>query len=438
LLINLVTLLTSKASGILSLKGRKVILGSKNHRFVYTRVDYYAIPMKLKELLNNTEVAIGEEELGERLAADRKLKVKFGVDPTRPDLTFGHLVVFNKLKQFQDAGHEAILLIGDYTARIGDPSGRSELRPELTESEVNENAKTYLDQAFRILDPEKTTVRKNSEWFASMSFADALNLSRKMTVARMLERDDFEKRFRSNQPISMVEFMYPLIQGYDSIVLESDVELGGSDQLFNMLVGRNLQKEKGHSPQAVLTMPLLVGLDGSRKMSKSYDNYIAFNDSSKDIFGKVMSISDDVMWSYFELLLLKTEDEMLELKNLHPMDAKKSLARELTALFFEDAIAQKELSSFGQVFSKGETPEEMKTFKLSELSLDSESQTLLNIMASTEIFDSKGQIRRLFQQGAIKLNGEKQDDCEERVNKLSASEELVIKAGKKTFIRFLA
>tara|TARA_B100001057_G_scaffold99366_2_gene96183 strand:+ start:15976 stop:17280 length:1305 start_codon:yes stop_codon:yes gene_type:complete len=434
----LVTLLTSKASGILSLKGRKVILGSKNHRFVYTRVVYYAIPMKLEELLNNTEVAIGEEELGERLAADRKLKVKFGVDPTRPDLTFGHLVVFNKLKQFQDAGHEAILLIGDYTARIGDPSGRSELRPELTEAEVNENAKTYLDQAFRILDPEKTTVRKNSEWFASMSFADALNLSRKMTVARMLERDDFEKRFRSNQPISMVEFMYPLIQGYDSIVLESDVELGGSDQLFNMLVGRNLQKEKGHSPQAVLTMPLLVGLDGSRKMSKSYDNYIAFNDSSKDIFGKVMSITDDVMWSYFELLLLKSGDEMLELKNLHPMDAKKSLARELTALFFEDAIAQKELSSFGQVFTKGETPEEMKTFKLSELSLDSESQTLLNIMSSTEIFDSKGQIRRLFKQGAIKLNGEKKDDCEERVNKLSASEELVIKAGKKTFIRFLA
>ena len=186
MLINLVTLLTSKASGILSLKGRKVILGSKNHRFVYTRVVYYAIPMKLEELLNNTEVAIGEEELGERLAADRKLKVKFGVDPTRPDLTFGHLVVFNKLKQFQDAGHEAILLIGDYTARIGDPSGRSELRPELTEDEVNENAKTYLDQAFRILDPEKTTVRKNSEWFASMSFADALNLSRKMTDARML------------------------------------------------------------------------------------------------------------------------------------------------------------------------------------------------------------------------------------------------------------
>ena len=394
--------------------------------------------MKLDELLNNTEVAIGEEELGQRLAEGRKLKVKFGVDPTRPDLTFGHLVVFNKLKQFQDAGHEAILLIGDYTAQIGDPSGRSELRPELTREEVDANAKTYLDQAFRILDPDKTTVRRNSEWFASMTFADALNLSRKMTVARMLERDDFEKRFKSNQPISMVEFMYPLVQGYDSIVLESDVELGGSDQLFNMLVGRNLQKEQGHAPQAVLTRPMLVGLDGSRKMSKSYDNYIAFNDSSKDIFGKVMSISDDAMWSYFRLLLLKSEDEICELQALHPMESKKSLARELTELFFGDEIATKEMASFAQVFSKGETPEEMKTYKLSELSLDSESMTLLNIMTETGMFESKGQIRRLFQQGAIKINGERKENCEERLNALSSSEEIVIKAGKKTFMRFLA
>jgi len=419
-------------------EGRKPILGSKNRRFQYIEKVFYVIQMKLDELLNNTEVAIGEEELGQRLAEGRKLKVKFGVDPTRPDLTFGHLVVFNKLKQFQDAGHEAILLIGDYTAQIGDPSGRSELRPELTGEEVEANAKTYLDQAFRILDPEKTTVRRNSEWFASMSFADALNLSRKMTVARMLERDDFEKRFLSNQPISMVEFMYPLVQGYDSIILESDVELGGSDQLFNMLVGRNLQKEQGHAPQAVLTLPLLVGLDGSRKMSKSYDNYIAFNDSSKDIFGKVMSISDDAMWSYFRLLLLKSEDEIGELQALHPMESKKSLARELTALFFGDETAKKELASFAQVFSKGETPEEMKTYKLSELSLDPESMTLLNIMTETGMFDSKGQIRRLFQQGAIKLNGERKENCEERLNELSPSEEIVIKAGKKTFMRFLA
>ena len=263
--------------------------------------------MSNSKLLSNTEIVIGEEELVEKISQGKKLKIKFGVDPTRPDLTFGHLVVFNKLKQFQDAGHEAILLIGDYTARIGDPSGRSDLRPELTEEEVNENAKTYLEQAFRIIDRKKTTVRRNSEWFSSMSFADSLSLSRKMTVARMLERDDFEKRFKSNRPISMVEFMYPLIQGYDSIVLESDVEIGGSDQLFNMLVGRTLQKDEGLQAQAVLTMPLLVGLDGSQKMSKSLNNYIAFNDNARDIFGKTMSISDETMWDYYKLLLLKSE-----------------------------------------------------------------------------------------------------------------------------------
>jgi len=396
------------------------------------------IAMNLDELLANTEIVIGKEDLSEKLASGRKLKIKFGVDPTRPDLTFGHLVVFNKLRQFQKAGHEAILLIGDYTARIGDPSGRSELRPELTEEEVNENAKTYLDQAFRILDPDKTTVRRNSEWFGSMNFADALNLSRKMTVARMLERDDFEKRFKSNQPISMVEFMYPLIQGYDSIVLESDVELGGSDQLFNMLVGRNLQKDQGSDPQSVLTMPLLVGLDGSRKMSKSYDNYISFNDASKDIFGKIMSVSDEAMWSYFELLLLKSEHEILPLKELHPMEVKKKLAYELTAVFFNDEIAEKELLSFGQVFSKGETPQEMPAFKLGELFPDSKAPTLLSILSQTGLFDSKGQIRRLFQQGAIKVNGERQDNPDQPVTDLDGSDGIIVKAGKKIFLRILA
>ena len=245
--------------------------------------------MDIKNLLLGVETIIGEEELAEKICSGQKVRVKFGVDPTRPDLTFGHLVVFNKLKQFQDAGHQAILLIGDYTARIGDPSGRSDIRPELSEREVEENAKTYLDQAFRILDPEKTVVRRNSEWFSKMTFADSLGLARKLTVARMLERDDFEKRYKNNHPISMVEFMYPLVQGYDSIMLGSDVEIGGSDQLFNMMVGRTLQKDEGSEPQSVLTMPLLVGLDGTRKMSKSYDNYIAFNDSAKNIFGKIMS-----------------------------------------------------------------------------------------------------------------------------------------------------
>ena len=389
--------------------------------------------MEINTLLSGTETIIGKEELVEKISSGAKLKVKFGVDPTRPDLTFGHLVVFNKLKQFQDAGHDAILLIGDYTARIGDPSGRSDLRPELTASEVEENAETYLDQAFKVLDESKTIVRRNSEWFSKMTFADALNLTRKMTVAQMLERDDFSKRFKSNQPISMVEFMYPLIQGYDSVILESDIEIGGSDQLFNMLVGRNLQKDIGMNTQAVLTMPLLVGLDGVRKMSKSYDNYIAFNDSAKDIFGKAMSLSDEAMWEYFQLLLNYSDTQIEEMKQLHPMDAKKALAESLTSLFFEDSIAKKEREEFSKVFSKGKVPEEMPTFSLSSLSL--EKVSLLNVLASTDKFGSKGEIRRLVKQGAIKLDNVRVDDPEMVLDFEAERNEMVIKAGKKIFIR---
>jgi tyrosyl-tRNA synthetase len=389
--------------------------------------------MEINTLLSGSETIIGKEELIEKISSGAKLKVKFGVDPTRPDLTFGHLVVFNKLKQFQDAGHDTILLIGDYTARIGDPSGRSDLRPELTASEVDENAGTYLDQAFKILDSSKTIVRRNSEWFSEMTFADALNLTRKMTVAQMLERDDFSKRFKANQPISMVEFMYPLIQGYDSVILESDIEIGGSDQLFNMLVGRNLQKDIGMNTQAVLTMPLLVGLDGVRKMSKSYDNYIAFNDSAKDIFGKAMSLSDKAMWEYFQLLLNYSETQMEEMKQLHPMDAKKALAESLTSLFFEDSVAKKEREEFSKVFSKGKVPEEMPTFSLSSLSL--EKASLLNFLASTEKFGSKGEIRRLVKQGAIKLDNVRVDEPEMTLGFEPDQNDMVIKAGKKIFIR---
>jgi tyrosyl-tRNA synthetase len=389
--------------------------------------------MKRDNLLDNAEVIIGKEGLLESIKSGQTLKIKFGVDPTRPDLTFGHLVVFNKLRQFQDAGHQAILLIGDYTARIGDPSGRSDLRPELSEAEVEKNASTYLEQAFKVLDKKKTVVRRNSEWFGKMSFGDALSLTRSMTVARMLERDDFEKRYKCNQPISMVEFMYPLIQGYDSIVLESDLELGGSDQLFNMLVGRNLQKEQGSSAQAVLTMPLLVGLDGSRKMSKSYDNYIAFNDSAKDIFGKTMSISDEVMWDYFRLLLLKEKSEIDTLKKIHPMECKKQLAKELTSLFYGKDEAQQECDSFSQVFSKGQDPDEMP--EVSIASLQSENPTLLHVLSGADLFESKGQIRRLISQGAIKLDGEKVLDPDLEANKIK--ENAIIKAGKKIFIRVI-
>ncbi|MAK46015.1 MAG: tyrosine--tRNA ligase [Opitutae bacterium] len=391
--------------------------------------------MEIDMLLSGAETIIGQEELLEKISSGKKLKVKFGVDPTRPDLTFGHLVVFNKLKQFQNAGHEAILLIGDYTARIGDPSGRSELRPELTADQVEENAATYLEQAFKVLDPQKTTIRRNSEWFSGMSFADALNLTRKMTVAQMLERDDFSKRFKANQPISMVEFMYPLIQGYDSVILESDIEIGGSDQLFNMLVGRSLQKDLGMDIQAVLTMPLLVGLDGVRKMSKSYDNYISFNDSAKNIFGKTMSLSDDSMWEYFKLLLNYQETKINEMKEIHPMDAKKTLAESLTSLFYEEKVAKKEREEFSKVFSKGKVPEVMPTYSLSVLNL--EKNNLLNVLSSTEHFDSKGEIRRLINQGAVKIDNDRIDDGEIVFQICSQTNEAIVKVGKKIFIKII-
>ena len=393
--------------------------------------------MSINNLLSNTETIIGEKELREKVAQGKKLKIKFGVDPTRPDLTFGHLVVFNKLKQFQDAGHQAILLIGDYTARIGDPSGRSDIRPELTEKQVSENAETYLEQAFKIIDPQKTIVRKNSEWFSKMSFADSLGLARKMTVARMLERDDFEKRYKNNQSISMVEFMYPLIQGYDSIMLDSDVEIGGSDQLFNMLVGRSLQKEDSREPQVVLTMPLLVGLDGVKKMSKSYDNYIAFNDSPMDIFGKIMSISDSTMWDYYKLLDLQDDDTIEVLKKNHPMEVKKDLAYKLTALFYGDEAGLKEKESFSSVFTDRENPKDMEEFSLSLNSL-SFSNSIIDIIYSAKLFDSKGQIRRLIQQGAIKLDGQKVDSPDQLILNSDGKKEFIIKAGKKTFLKVVS
>ena len=393
--------------------------------------------MSINNLLSNTETIIGEKELREKVAQGKKLKIKFGVDPTRPDLTFGHLVVFNKLKQFQDAGHHAILLIGDYTARIGDPSGRSDIRPELTEKQVSENAETYLEQAFKFIDPQKTIVRKNSEWFSKMSFADSLGLARKMTVARMLERDDFEKRYKNNQSISMVEFMYPLIQGYDSIMLDSDVEIGGSDQLFNMLVGRSLQKEDSREPQVVLTMPLLVGLDGVKKMSKSYDNYIAFNDSPRDIFGKIMSISDSTMWDYYKLLDLQDDDTIEVLKKNHPMEVKKDLAYKLTALFYGDEAGLKEKESFSSVFTDRENPKDMEEFSLSLNSL-SFSNSIIDIIYSAKLFDSKGQIRRLIQQGAIKIDGQKVDSPDQLILNSDGKKEFIIKAGKKIFLKVVS
>ncbi|MEM0965396.1 MAG: tyrosine--tRNA ligase [Verrucomicrobiota bacterium] len=383
----------------------------------------------------NTEDAIGADELRERIALGKRLKVKLGVDPTRPDLTFGHLVVFNKLREFQDAGHEAILIIGDYTAMIGDPSGRSSTRPVLTAEDVETNSKTYLDQAFRVLDRERTTVRYNSEWFKDMSFADCLDLSRKMTVARMLERDDFSKRHQSNTPISIVEFLYPLIQGYDSLILDADVELGGSDQLFNMLVGRALQKDAGKPEQAVLTLPLLVGLDGHRKMSKSFDNYVSFNDSPSEMFGKVMSIPDETMWEYWRLLLLTGVEEIEDLKKGHPMDAKKGLAKELVSRFHSQEKGEESLRNFEQVFTRGENPEQMNEVSMAAFGLTAES-TLVDAMANSDLFSSKKEIIRLIGQGAVKRNGSRIDDRSTSIGEVGEGQ--VIQAGKRKFFRLVS
>jgi tyrosyl-tRNA synthetase len=389
----------------------------------------------IETIRTNTETVIGEAELEERLHGNRPLRVKLGVDPTRPDLTFGHLVVFNKLRQFQDLGHEAVLIIGDFTTLIGDPSGRSNTRPVLTKDEIIENAQSYLDQAFKVLNKDKTTVYYNSEWFDKMGFEDCLKLARKMTVARMLERDDFAKRYASNAPISMIEFMYPLIQGYDSLVLNADVEIGGTDQLFNMLVGRALQKDAGKLEQAVITMPLLVGLDGAKKMSKSADNYIAFTDTPKEMFGKIMSISDDTMWDYYRLLLEFDDAQIAKHKEGHPMTAKKHLAACLVGQFHSMQAGKRELEQFEQVFSKNKLPDDMPTFTWSELMGDDDSAPLFEVMAQSELFESKGAVRRLVQQGGVKIDAEKQSDPNKVITR--PDNELIFQAGKRIFFKVL-
>jgi len=383
-------------------------------------------------IARGTGTIIGREALAEGLKSGRPLRIKFGVDPTRPDLTFGHLVILNKLRQFQELGQQVILLIGDYTATIGDPSGRSTTRPVLSSMEVERNAETYLQQAFRVLDPQKTVVRRNSEWFSQMSFDEALQLARRMTVARMLERDDFQKRHREGVPISLVEFLYPLIQGHDSVMLASDVEIGGSDQLFNMLVGRALQREAGQREQVVIGMPLLVGLDGVHKMSKSFGNYIAFSDSARDMFGKIMSLPDGAMESYFRLLLGAADPELAELRVLHPMEAKKQLAARLVALFFGEAQAAEERREFEAVFSQKEVPKDLPLFHWGGLA-SAEEADLVQLLHATGLFGSRKEVRRLREQGAIRVNGEL--FSKSRLGRPEEGEERIIQVGRRRFFR---
>lgn len=387
----------------------------------------------LSIIRQNADTFVGEEQLTERLRAGKRLKVKLGVDPTRPDLTFGHMVVFNKLRQFQDLGHEAVLILGDFTTLIGDPSGRSETRPVLTKEEIEENASTYLEQAFRILDKKKTTVRRNSEWFGKMGFEDCLSLAREMTVARMLERDDFAKRYKANIPISIVEFLYPLVQGYDSVMVESDVELGGTDQLFNNLVGRQLQKLRGMPEQAVLTLPLLVGLDGEKKMSKSVGNYIAFNDSPKDMFGKIMSIPDETMWTYYRLLLLETDERIEARKGAHPMDQKKELAATLVDRLHGDGAGAAERAQFEKVFSQRDVPDDMPEFAWADLVPEGEEAPLGRILGATKLFLSNKEARRMVEQGAVKIDQEPCKDPGAPIARPSGAR--VFQAGKRIFFR---
>ena len=391
------------------------------------------IESQLRIISQNADKFLGKETLREKLAQGKRLRIKLGVDPTRPDLTYGHWVVFNKLRQFQDLGHQVVFLIGDYTTQVGDPSGRSSTRPMLSPEQIQENAKTYLDQAFKILDKDHTEVRRNSEWFNTMRFGDLLGLTRHITVAQLLERDDFTKRYKENTPIALVEFLYPILQAYDSVMLQSDVELGGTDQLFNICLGRQFQKIFGQTEQAVICMPLLVGLDGVKKMSKSFGNYIAFNDTAQNMYGKIMSIPDETMWDYFKLLLLESPEQIDERKKQHPMHMKKELAHLALTRFFGEEIACAEARNFESVFSQKNIPDTMPEF---EQSLFESCKTLVDVIATTNLFNgSKKELKRLLEQGGIEVNGQK---ASENTKPCPTHQETIIRVGKKMFFKIKA
>lgn len=370
---------------------------------------------QLTALLRGTEQVFHKEDLAERLEGGQPLRVKVGFDPTAPDLHLGHTVLMHKMRQFQDFGHQVIFLVGDFTGRIGDPSGRNATRPILTAEELKDNQQTYLEQAFKVLDREKTEVRFNSEWMDQMTPDDLVRLASEHTVARMLERDDFAKRYGENQPISIHEFLYPLIQGYDSVMLEADVELGGTDQTFNLLVGRELQKRRGQAPQIVMTLPLLEGTDGVRKMSKSYDNAIGIQEEPEQMFGKLMSLSDPMMWRYFDLLSLRPDSELEDLRNQvegggNPRDAKLELARELVARFHDEAAAERAQEDFTARFRDHQLPEDME-----EIELTAEEALLLpNVLQQAGLCSSTSDARRMIKAGAVRMDGEKISDpkCE--------------------------
>ena len=383
----------------------------------------------LEILTRGAEEIIPEESFLKQIKSKKKLRVKAGFDPTSPDLHLGHTVLLNKMKIFQDLGHEVIFLIGDFTGLVGDPSGVNETRPVLTKEQLDKNAETYKEQVFKILDPKKTEVRFNSEWMQSVDPSEFIKMLSSYTVARMLERDDFSKRYKSQQPISIHEFLYPILQGFDSVKLEADIELGGTDQKFNLLLGREVQKHYGQEQQSILTVPLLEGLDGVKKMSKSLGNYIALEDSPDDMFGKVMSISDDLMWRYFYLLSFKSSEQISDYKRdieegSNPRDTKFLLAEEIVDRFHE-GLGKKSKENFINRFQKGNISQDLVEVVVT---IESESELLTRILKESNLLKSTSEALRLIKQSAIKVNDEKVSDTKFMLKKGTSNLVLV---GKK-------
>ena len=398
-----------------------------------------SINEQLRELKRGTEEILVEKDFIERIKSKKPLRIKVGFDPTAPDLHLGHTVIINKMRQFQEFGHEVIFLIGDFTGMIGDPSGVNQTRPVLTREEVDENAKTYKKQIYKILDKEKTRIEFNSKWMKKITSAQLIDIASKYTVARMLERDDFKQRFKSENPISVHEFLYPLVQGYDSVALEADVEMGGTDQKFNLLVGRHLQQIYGQTPQTIITLPLLEGLDGVKKMSKSADNYIALNDSPDDMFGKVMSLSDDLMWTYFDLISALRLDQIKDLKKRvkdgeNPRDIKFILAEEIVTRFHNNSAASKAKDSFLQRFQKGQAPDEIKTVSINykDTLLDNGKINVARLLLLAELVPSLSEGHRALKAGSIRLEGEKIENPELEIQ---IEEKFILSFGKRRFIK---
>lgn len=393
-----------------------------------------SVQQSLAIIRRGAEEILVESELIEKLETGRPLRIKAGFDPTAPDLHLGHTVLLNKLKQFQDLGHQILFLIGDFTGMIGDPTGKNVTRKPLTPEQVQQNAKSYQQQVFKILDPEKTTVVFNSHWMDKMSSADMVRLASNHTVARMLERDDFDKRYKAGQAIAIHEFLYPLIQGYDSVELEADVELGGTDQKFNLLMGRELQKAYGKSQQSILTMPILEGLDGVQKMSKSLNNYIGISDSPKDIFGKIMSISDDLMWRYIELLSFRDLADIQQWRDdvadgANPIEIKKTFAEEIVARFHSEEEAQQAREGFANQFKKGQIPDDIAEITLT---VGAEGLAIANVLKDAGLTVSTSEAFRMIKQGAVKIDSQK---IEDRNLVIAQGNKHIIQVGKRKFAK---